>query len=123
MSFLVNLIWILFDRLFMAIGYLLLAVVYCITIIGIPVGLQLFKMAGLSFCPFGRDVIDRNGQMGCWSLFLNILWIVFGGVEMAMTHAILGLIFCITIIGIPFGKQHFKLAVLALMPFGKIIHH
>ena len=81
MSFLGNLIWIVFGGLFMAIGYLLLGVVYCITIIGIPVGLQLFKMAGLSFCPFGRDVIDRNGQMGCWSLFLNILWIVFGGVE------------------------------------------
>ena len=106
----------------MAIGYLLLGVAYCITIIGIPVGLQLFKMAGLSFCPFGRVVTDRNGQMGCWSLFLNILWIVFGGIEMALTHAILGLIFCITIVGIPFGKQHFKLAVLALMPFGKVIH-
>ena len=122
MSFLGNLIWIVFGGLIMAIGYLLLGVAYCITIIGIPVGLQLFKMAGLSFCPFGRVVTDRNGQMGCWSLFLNILWIVFGGIEMALTHAVLGLIFCITIVGIPFGKQHFKLAVLALMPFGKVIH-
>lgn len=122
MTLLGNLIWIVFGGLLLSLCYLLLGVLYCITIIGIPVGLQLFKMAGLSFCPFGRKVTDKNGQMGCWSLFLNILWIVFGGVEMAITHAVLGLLFCITIIGIPFGKQHFKLAVLALMPFGKTIH-
>lgn len=121
MSFLGNLIWVVFGGLFMALGYLFLGILYCITIIGIPVGIQLFKMAGLSLWPFGRVVTDRNGQMGFGSLLLNVLWIVFGGVEMALSHAVLGLVFCITIIGIPFGKQHFKLAVLALMPFGKEI--
>ena len=105
----------------MSLGYLLLGVLYCCTIVGIPVGLQLFKMASLSFLPFGHDVVDRNGQMGCWSLFLNILWIVFGGIEMALAHAMLGLLFCITVVGIPFGLQHFKLAVLAMLPFGKEI--
>lgn len=105
----------------MSAAYFFLGVVYCISIIGIPVGLQLFKMATLSLYPFGRNVSDRNDHMGCWPLFLNILWILFGGIEMAFMHAFLGLIFCVTIVGIPFGKQHFKLAVLAVMPFGKEI--
>ena len=121
MSFLGNLIWIIFGGLLMSLGYLLAGVVYCITIIGIPVGVQLFKLASLTLCPFGRNVIDRNGQLSAWSIFLNILWIVFGGIEIALSHVVLGLIFCITIVGIPFGLQHFKLALLALMPFGKEI--
>ena len=105
----------------MSVAYFMLCIVYCISIIGIPVGLQLFKMARLSLFPFGSSISDKNGEMGCWSMFLNILWIVFGGIEMAITHAILGLVYCITIIGLPFGKQHFKLALLALLPFGKEI--
>lgn len=121
MSLIGNIIWVVFGGLVMAAAYFILAIAYCITIIGIPVGVQLFKMAGLSLFPFGRVVRDKNGEMGCWSMFLNILWIVFGGIEMALTHAVIGLIFCVTIVGIPFGKQHFKLAVLALMPFGKEI--
>ena len=121
MSFLGNLIWVVFGGLLMSLGYLLLGIIYCITIIGIPVGLQLFKMASLSLFPFGREVTDKHGQMSMFSLFLNILWIVFGGIEMALSHAVLGLLFCITIIGIPFGLQHFKLALLALLPFGKEI--
>ncbi len=121
MSLIGNIIWVVFGGLVMAAAYFILAIAYCVTIIGIPVGVQLFKMAGLSLFPFGRVVRDRNGEMGCWSMFLNILWIVFGGIEMALTHAVMGLIFCVTIVGIPFGKQHFKLALLALMPFGKEI--
>ena len=121
MSLLGNIIWIVFGGLLMSAAYFFLGIVYCISIVGISVGLQLFKMAGLSLYPFGREVRDRNGEMGCWSMFLNILWIVFGGVEMALGHAVIGLLFCITMVGIPFGLQHFKLAVLALMPFGKEI--
>ncbi|MBO5679410.1 MAG: YccF domain-containing protein [Bacteroidaceae bacterium] len=121
MSFLGNLVWILFGGLILSAAYLLLGIIYCITIIGIPVGVQLFKMASLALWPFGREVKDREGSMGCWSLGLNILWIVFGGIEMAMSHVVIGLIFCITIVGIPFGLQHFKLALLALIPFGKVI--
>ena len=116
-----NMIGIVCGGLRMSAAYFFLGIVYCISIVGIPVGLQLFKMAGLSLYPFGREVRDRNGEMGCWSMFLNILWIVFGGVEMALGHAVIGLFFCITVVGIPFGLQHFKLAVLALMPFGKEI--
>lgn len=121
MSFLGNIVWLIFGGLLMSLSYLLLGILYCLTIIGLPIGLQLFKLASLSFSPFGHEAIDRNGTMGCWPLCLNLLWIVFGGIEMALTHALLGLIFCITIVGIPFGMQHFKLALLALMPFGKEI--
>ena len=121
MSFIGNLIWAIFGGLVLSLCYLLAGVVYCITIIGIPVGLQLFKLASLTLCPFGRNVVDCNGQLSAWSICLNILWVVFGGIELALSHVVLGLIFCVTIVGIPFGMQHFKLALLALIPFGKEI--
>ena len=121
MSLLGNLVWLIFGGLLMSACYFIMGLLYCITIIGIPVGVQLFKLGMLSLSPFGHDVVDRDGAMGCWSVFLNILWIVFGGLEIALTHVAIGLLFCITIVGIPFGMQHFKLAILALMPFGKEI--
>lgn len=121
MAFLGNLIWIICGGLFMSLGYLLLGLLYCITIIGIPVGVQLFKLAGLALCPFGRDVEPRNGNLGVASIILNIIWIVFGGIEMTLAHLGLGIVFCITIVGIPFGLQHFKLALLALLPFGNVV--
>lgn len=121
MSFLGNLIWIVFGGLILSVCYLVMGALFCLTIIGIPVGMQLFKLASLSLCPFGRNVMERNEAMGCWTLFLNIIWIVCGGLEMAMAHVALGVLFCITIVGIPFGLQHFKLALLALIPFGKDI--
>ena len=121
MSLFGNLVWLVFGGLLMSACYFVMGLLYCITIIGIPVGVQLFKLGLLSLSPFGHDVVDRGGAMGCWSIFLNVLWIVFGGLEMALTHAVIGLLFCITIVGIPFGMQHFKLAVLALTPFGKEI--
>ena len=121
MSTLGNLVWLIFGGLLVSACYFIMGLLYCITIIGIPVGVQLFKLGMLSLSPFGHDVVDRDGAMGCWSVFLNILWIVFGGLEIALTHVAIGLLFCITIVGIPFGMQHFKLAILALMPFGKEI--
>lgn len=121
MSLLGNLVWLIFGGLLMAASYFILGLAYCITIIGIPVGVQLFKLGVLSLSPFGHEVADRGGSMGCGSMLLNLLWIVFGGLEMAVAHALIGLLFCITIVGIPFGMQHFKLAVLALTPFGKEI--
>ena len=121
MSLLGNLVWLIFGGLLVSACYFIMGLLYCITIIGIPVGVQLFKLGMLSLSPFGHDVVDRDGVMGCWSVFLNILWIVFGGLEIALTHVAIGLLFCITIVGIPFGMQHFKLAILALMPFGKEI--
>ena len=121
MSFLGNLIWLIFGGFFMSLAYLILGVGYCLTIIGIPIGLQLFKLASLSLLPFGRDAVATHGDIGCVSILLNVIWLVFGGIEMAFTHLCVGLIFCVTIVGIPFGMQHFKLALLALIPFGKEI--
>lgn len=121
MSLLGNIIWLIFGGLLMSVSYFILGLAYCITIIGAPVGMQLFKLGILSFSPFGHDVVEKGGAMGCWSLFFNIFWIVFGGLEMALAHLAMGLLFCLTIVGIPFGMQHFKLALLSLMPFGKEI--
>ena len=86
--------------------------------LGIPVGLQCFKFAGLCLWLMGHDVTLGGGVM---STLVNILWLIFGGLELALGHAVLGLILCITIVGIPFGRQHFKIAKLALMPFGASI--
>lgn len=115
MGILGNLLWFLLGGWLSAIGWLLVGLFWCITIIGIPVGVQCFKFAGLSAFPFGREVLYDTRPV---SLIINILWLIFGGIELAVFHGITGLIFCITIIGIPFGKQHFKLAQLALLPFG-----
>ena len=93
----------------------LVGLLWCLTIIGIPVGLQCFKLGRLSFFPFGKDVA-LSGETT--SLLLNIFWLIFGGIELAITHAVFAVILCCTIIGIPFGMQHFKLAKLALLPFG-----
>lgn len=113
-----GIIWFLLGGLESGLSWFFAGVLWCITIVGIPVGLQCFKIADLSFWPFGKEV-EYGG--GADSLFLNILWIIFSGALLALEHLFLGLFFCITIIGIPFGKQHFKLAKLALMPFGTTV--
>ena len=94
---------------------------FCITIVGIPFGYQLFKIGMLAMLPFGQEPQFPPLPMGCLSLVFNVIWIFIGGIELCIAHLILGALFCITIIGIPFGMQHFKLAGLALSPFGKHI--
>ena len=121
MKFIGNLLWIIFGGLLISLYYALIGLLFCITIVGIPFGMQLFKMAGLALWPFGHDVTPGPNDTGCLSILMNIIWIVFGGIEIALMHVGLGIAFCITIIGIPFGTQHFKMALLALMPFGKQI--
>jgi uncharacterized membrane protein YccF (DUF307 family) len=91
---------------------------WCISIVGIPIGIQCFKFAGLSFFPFGKE-IHYGGGAG--SMLLNILWLLITGIPLAIVSASFGAVLCITIIGIPFGLQHFKIAKLALMPFGATI--
>lgn len=113
--FIGNLLWFLLGGFISSILWAVAGLLWCCTIIGIPIGIQCFKYAGLVCCPFGRDVVNDGSFT---SLVFNILWICFSGIELAVWHFCVGLIFCITIIGIPFGRQHFKLAVLALMPFG-----
>ncbi len=118
MGFLGNVLWFIFGGFISGMSWLLTGCLWCITIVGIPVGVQCLKLAGLSFFPFGKEV-DYEG--GAVSFLLNLIWILVSGLPLAVEHAILGLLFCITIIGIPFGKQEFKLAKLALMPFGAVV--
>ena len=119
MNFLGNLIWLIFGGFFAALGYFFGGIVLCITIVGIPFGLQCFKLAGLVLWPFGKKVVSDSSQSGCLSVLANIIWIIFGGIEVALTHLIMGALLYISIIGIPWGRQHFKLLEISLMPFGK----
>ena len=119
MSFLLNLIWVLFGGLIVCLEYVLSSLLMMITIIGIPFGLQTLKLGILALLPFGHHVESTPSDGGCLSVLMNVLWILCGGIWIALTHLGFGLLFCITIIGIPFGMQHFKLAGLALTPFGK----
>ncbi len=115
MTFLGNLLWFLFGGLIGGLGWTLAGCLWCITIVGIPVGLQCFKFAGLAFFPFGKEIVYGGGT---FSVLVNIIWLLLSGLELAIGYVVLGCLWCITILGIPFGKQCFKLAKLALMPFG-----
>lgn len=120
MSFIANIIWILFGGLVIFFEYLLASIVLFLTIIGIPFAFQTMKLAKLALLPFGSRVHDETtSSNGFLAILLNIIWILVGGIWIALTHVFFGLVFCLTIIGIPFGIQHFKLAGLALVPFGK----
>ena len=113
----------IFGGLLLGIGYLFGGIVLCLTIVGIPFGLQIIKLGLFAMWPFGGEVVPGNNASGCLPLLLNVLWIICGGIEVALTHLALGIVFSITIVGIPFGMQHFKLMMLALMPFGHEVVH
>ena len=121
MSLLMNIIWMLFGGIVTAVEYLISSLCMMVTIIGIPFGLQTLKLSLLALCPFGKEIQTTPQAGGCLSVIMNILWIVMGGFWISLTHLGFGLLLCITIVGIPFGRQHFKLAGLALTPFGKQI--
>ena len=110
-----NILWFIFGGLLSGILWIFAGFILCITIIGIPVGKQCFKFASLAFWPFKKDVVYGGGTV---SLLANIIWLIFFGIPMALGNVVAGCLWCITIIGIPFGKQFFKLARLSLMPFG-----
>ena len=114
-----NLLWFIFGGALSGLSWCLAGCLWCITIIGIPIGMQCFKFASLSFFPFGKEVRYGGGPV---SLLVNIIWLIVSGLLLAAEHAILGCALCVTIIGIPFGLQHFKLAQLALMPFGAEVY-
>ncbi len=118
MKFLGNIIWLIFGGLLSSIAWAFYGVLWCVTIVGIPLGLQCFKFASLTLWPFGREV---NYSGGTFKTIVNIIWMIFTGIEMALVDVILGLLLSITIIGIPFGKQFFKLASLSLLPFGSTV--
>ncbi len=110
-----NILWFLLGGFLSGLSWLLAGLLCCITVVGIPLGLQCFKFASLSFWPFGKEIVYGGGAP---SLIMNILWLIFGGILMAIENTVIGLLWCITIVGIPFGKQFFKIAKLALTPFG-----
>ena len=118
MRIFLNILWIIFGGLLSALGWIGTGILYCITIIGIPVGIQCFKLSSISLNPFGKEI---RYEGGAGSFLLNVLWFIFGGLEMAIGNFLLGVLLCITIIGIPFGKQFFKIAGLSLRPFGAIV--
>ena len=113
-----NLLWFLCGGFLGGLSWLFIGCLWCITIVGAPIGIQCLKLASMSFFPFGKNIVYGGGAM---SLIANTIWIIISGIPLAIEHLIFGIILCITIVGIPFGLQHFKLAKLALMPFGASI--
>jgi len=117
-----NILWWIFGGLEAAIGYFTGSMALALTIIGIPVALQTFKIGLLCLWPFGSEVKSTDCPPGCIRIPLNLLWLVFGGLWAWICHVFFGLLLCITVIGIPFGKQHFKMAGLSIAPFGKEVN-
>lgn len=118
MSTIANIIWIIFGGLVTAIGWCLAGIVFTITIVGVPLGRQCFKMASLTLAPFGKTVTYGGGAP---SLIANIFWVILAGLPMAIAYCFLGVAYSITIIGLPIGLQCFKMAKLSLLPFGAVV--
>ena len=118
MSCLGNLLWFIFGGCISGLSWMLAGCLWCISIIGIPYGIQCFKFASMSFFPFGKEIVYGGGAA---SFIVNVIWILISGIPLAVEHLVIGCLLCVTIIGIPFGLQQFKLAKLALMPFGTSI--
>lgn len=115
-----NIIWLVFGGLIAWLGWMICGLLWCLTVVGIPFGVQCFKIAGFVVWPFKKQV--DIGNFGAGGFVANIIWICLFGWELAVGHVITACIFYITIVGIPFGNQHIKFAQLALVPFGAKIH-
>lgn len=118
MNLLLNVIWLIFGGFIVVIAYLLGGLLLCITIIGIPFGIQCFKLAGLALAPFGREIREKEPPSGALAVIMNIIWIILPGLELAVFHLFMALIFAITIVGLPLAAQHLKMTRLAILPFG-----
>ena len=118
MSLLGNIIWLIFGGLMSGIGYIIGGLGTCLTIVGIPFGIEAIKIGFATFTPFGKDVVRNPSADSTLALILNIVWIVLFGWGIALSHLLWGALLAITIVGLPFAKQHFKLLTLALWPFG-----
>lgn len=119
MKLLGNIIWWIFGGLATAIEYFVASVAMMVTIVGIPFGLQTLKIGMMTLMPFNTTIREKEKSNGLISLIMNIIWFFVGGIWITLTHVVFGILLSITIIGIPFGKQHFKLAAISLSPFGK----
>ena len=121
MNFLGNLIWLILGGFLIAMIYWIVGHLMCITIIGIPFGMQLFKLGSYALWPFGHELVDAPNEPGCVSIVMNLLWILLGWWEIALIHLVCGLVCCLTFVGIPWGIQHFRMAIASIFPFGKEI--
>lgn len=119
MRLLGNILWIILGGWLSALSWVIVGLLWCITVVGIPVGVQCFKLSSISLNPFGKEISYEGNGAG--SFLLNVLWFLFGGIELAIGNFLTGILLCITIIGIPFGLQFFKIALLALRPFGAVV--
>jgi len=120
MKTVLNILWLLLSGLWMAIGYAFFGVVACIFIITIPFGIASFRIARYALWPFGRTVVRRN-DAGFASALGNLIWLIFGGIWLALGHIVSGILLCITIIGIPLGVANFKMVPISLTPLGRQI--
>lgn len=120
MKAVLNILWLVLAGFWLAIAYALAGVLMMVTIVGIPFGVQAFKLAGYSLWPFGRAIVEKPSA-GAASAIGNILWLILAGIWLAIGHLVTGAILCVTVVGIPLGVANFKLVPLALMPFGKEI--
>ncbi len=123
LSLIMNVIWIFVGGFWICLTHLGFGLLLCITIIGIPFGLQTMKLAAVSLWPFGTNVAAGGWPSGCLAGLMNLIWWFVGGIPIALTHLAWGIILCLTLIGIPFGLQHFKLMRLALFLFGKSVYN
>lgn len=121
MNIFLNLLWVIFGGFAIALEYIASSIAMMVTIVGIPFGLQTLKLALVALWPFGAKIEDNPWPSGCLAGIMNVIWWLVGGIPIALTHLVLGIVFCITVIGIPFGMQHFKLMRLALFPFGNSV--
>ncbi|MCB0117126.1 MAG: YccF domain-containing protein [Caldilineaceae bacterium] len=119
MSFLGNLIWLIFGGLIAGLFYIFGGLVMCLTIVGIPFGLQSIKLGFATFTPFGKEVVETNNPDSLLKMVFNLLWILLFGWEIAVAHVISAAILAVTIVGLPFAKQHIKLLPIALLPFSR----
>jgi uncharacterized membrane protein YccF (DUF307 family) len=121
MSVLGNLLWLVLAGWWVALAYVIAGIINILTIIGIPFGIQAFKLAGYALWPFGRVVVTTDAGYGPLALIGNVIWFILAGWELALAHILAGLLLCLTIVGIPLGIASFKMVWLALVPFGKRI--
>jgi uncharacterized membrane protein YccF (DUF307 family) len=119
MSLIGNVIWLIFGGLIAGLIYILGGLVLCVTIIGIPFGLQSIKLGFAAFAPFGKEVVETRNADSPLKLIFNLIWILLFGWEIAVAHLVSAAILAITIIGLPFAKQHIKLLPIALLPFSR----
>jgi len=116
-----NIIWLVFGGLLSGLGYIIGGIGLCLTIVGIPFGIQSMKLGVATFAPFGKELVETDNANSVLRVVLNVLWAIVFGWEIALVHLVHAGILAITIIGIPFAVQHIKLIPMALLPLGRAL--